>query len=112
MDNGQEPHILINTREIENLWNFPNVFNPNSTEPGNNIFQIVNHGELVTLENMRIYNRWGEPVFDSERDGKDYWDGMYIGKLQPMGNYVFVANVKVNSTGEIKADGGNLSLLW
>ncbi len=111
-DNGQEPHILINTQEIKNLWNFPNVFNPNSIEPGNNVFQIVNHGELVTLQSLVIYNRWGEPVFDSERDGKDYWDGMYIGKLQPMGNYVFVANVKVNATGEVKADGGNLSLLW
>ena len=111
-DNGQEPHILINTQEIKNLWNFPNVFNPNSTEAGNNIFQIVNHGNLVTLQSLVIYNRWGEPVFDSERDGKPYWDGMYFGKLQPMGNYVYMASVKINSTGEVKSSGGNLALLW
>jgi gliding motility-associated-like protein len=111
-DNGREPHVLINTQEIKYLWNWPNVFNPNSTEPGNNVFQIVNHGEMVTLQSLIIYNRWGEPVFDSERDGKDYWDGTYFGKLQPMGNYVFVASVKVNATGQVKQDGGNLSLLW
>ena len=55
---------------------------------------------------------WGEPVFDSQRDGRDYWDGMYLGKLQPMGNYVYEASVKINATGEEKAAGGNLSMIW
>lgn len=111
LNNGQEPHILINTQEVKNIWNFPNVFNPSSIEAGNNIFQIVNHSNLVTLQTLRIYNRWGEPVFDMARDGKDYWDGTYFGQLQPMGNYVYEATVKVNATGEIKSSGGNLSLL-
>ena len=75
-------------------------------------FGIINQLNLVTLEDLKVYNRWGEPVFDSQRDGKKDWDGNYQGKLQLMGNYVYVAQVKVNSTGEVKTARGNLSLLW
>ncbi len=121
LDNGQEPHILINTKEIEVLYNFPNVFNPISTDQLNSGFHIINNAGLVTLIDLKIFNRWGEPVFDSERDGttcfdgtiNSYcWNGYYQGKLQPMANYVYMANVKINSTGEIKPASGNLSLLW
>lgn len=112
MDNGQQPHVLINTQELNNTWNFPNVFNPGSPNPENTTFHIINNAGLVTLLELRIYNRWGEPVFDSQRDGRPDWDGNYIGKLQPMGNYVYVASIKINSTGEVKSDTGNLSLLW
>lgn len=111
-DNGQEPHALINAKELPYVFNFPNVFNPGSSNPENTTFHIINNAHLVTLQDLKIFNRWGEPVFDSQRDGKDNWDGNYIGKLQPMGNYVYTASVKINATGEIKSASGNLSLLW
>ncbi len=111
-DNGQEPHVLINSKELEHVFNFPNVFNPGSSNTENATFHIINNTHLVTLQDLKIFNRWGEPVFDSQRDGKDNWDGNYFGKLQPMGNYVYTASVKVNATGEVKAVSGNLSLLW
>ncbi len=110
-DNGDEPHILINAKEAEVLFNFPNVFTPDG-DGTNDFFGIINQLNLVTLEDLKIYNRWGEPVFDSQRDGKKDWDGNYQGKLQLMGNYVYIAQVKVNSTGEVKTARGNLSLLW
>ena len=111
-DNSQQPHILINSRELPHEYNFPNVFNPNSDHPENVTFHIINNTHLVTLQDLKIYNRWGEPVFDSQRDGVMEWDGKYQGKLQPMGNYVFMASVKINTTGEVKPASGNLSLLW
>lgn len=111
-DNGSEPHALINSKEIEAYFNFPNVFAPGGSNSDNQTFHIINNLGLAEVQSLRIFNRWGEPVFDSARDGKTVWDGNYQGKLQPMGNYVFMASVKIPGTGEVKTVEGNLSLLW
>lgn len=121
IDNGQQPHILINTKEPKDNYNFPNVFAPNGTDPFNQGFHIINWLGTATLTDLKIFNRWGEPVFDSKRDGttcfdgaiqSPCWNGYYQGKIQPMGNYVYVANVKINRTNKMESAGGNLSLLW
>ena len=99
-----------NARSV--LFAFPNVFNPWSTEAGNNTFHVIDQHDKVTLKELLIFNRWGEPVFDSARDGKLEWDGYYQSKIQPMANYVYLANVEIDATHEIKSAKGNLSLLW
>lgn len=112
VENDYEPHALINAKEIEAYFNFPNVFAPGGSNPDNQTFHIINNLGLAEVQSLTIFNRWGEPVFDSARDGKTVWDGSYQGKLQPMGNYVYMASVKIPGTGEIKKAEGNLSLLW
>jgi gliding motility-associated-like protein len=112
LDNSNEPHALINAKEIEAFFNFPNVFAPGGSNPDNQTFHIINNLGLAEVQSLTIFNRWGEPVFDSARDGKTVWDGTYQGQLQPMGNYVYMATVKIPGTGEIKKAEGNLSLLW
>ncbi len=121
-DNGQEPHILINTRDLKEQYNFPNVFAPNASDPFNQGFHMINWLGAAKLLELKIFNRWGEPVFDSNRDGTTCfdgyyndcpcWNGFYQGKIQPMGNYVYQASLKVEKTGETKSASGNLSLLW
>lgn len=125
MDNGNEPHALINGQEITVPFTFPNVFAPNgSDQSNNNTFHIINEGDLVTVQEMRIFDRWGILVYDGNRDGGTRvtptsgtqptycWDGKFEGKLQPMGNYVYTASVKINETGKVKTVSGNLALLW
>jgi gliding motility-associated-like protein len=124
-DNGNEPHALINGQEINVPFAFPNVFAPNgSDQVDNNTFHIINEGDLVTVEAMKVFDRWGEVVYDSNRDGNQRviptagtqptycWDGKYKGKLQPMGNYVYVATVKILDGGKTKTASGNLALIW
>jgi len=120
-DDGHEPHALINAVVVNTLFNFPNVFDPISTDPLNSTFHVIDFGTFVTVQAMRIFDRWGEVVFDSQRDGtmRSYygantyaWDGTYQGKKQPMGNYVYTASVKINETGEVKTVSGNVALLW
>ena len=120
-DNGQQPHILINTKELKNAYNFPNVFAPNGSDPFNQGFHIINWMDAAKLLDLKIFNRWGEPVFDFQRDGttcfdgaeqSPCWNGFYQGKIQPMGNYVWQATVQLKQTNEIKPASGNLSLLW
>jgi gliding motility-associated-like protein len=122
-DNGQEPHAFIYWNEVSFV--FPNVFAPNgSDQVNNNTFHIINENDLVTVQELRIYDRWGQLVYDGNRDGNAIvtptggtqptysWNGKYDGKLQPMGNYVYTASVKINQTGVVKVVSGNVALLW
>ena len=106
-------------------YGIPNVFAPNGKDQlNNNTFHIINEGDLVTVTEMRVFDRWGEAVYDSQRDktmcttptsGSQptyCWDGKYNGKLQPMGNYVYTVKVKINATGAEKLLNGNLALIW
>ena len=120
VDNGFEPHALINAQVINTLWAFPNVFDPASNDPLNSTFHIIDEGTYVTVTAMRIFDRYGDVVYDSQRDGtmRSYygaytyaWDGTYEGKKQLMGNYVYTATVKVNETGEVKTVKGNVALV-
>ena len=122
-DNGNEPHALINWQEV--TFVFPNVFAPSGNDQvNNNTFHIINENDLVTVQELRVFDRWGEIVYDGNRDGDmrviptggtapTYcWDGKYHGKPQPMGNYRYTASVKVNESGVVKLVSGNVALLW
>ncbi|MEA3497177.1 MAG: PKD domain-containing protein, partial [Bacteroidota bacterium] len=63
----------------------PNTFTPNEDEI-NNSFQIK--GTFIIEYNIKIYNRWGEQVFESN-DIHDSWDGKYKGKVCPVGAYYY-----------------------
>ncbi len=65
----------------------PNVFSPNN-DGVNDVFTIVSPGAESVL-NMRIWNRWGEKVYD----GPGPWDGTQNGK--PAGSDVYVYLIKV-----------------
>ncbi len=61
----------------------PPVFVPNSFTPngdGNNdVFQI--YGQGIKTVDLKIFNRWGELVYESNNQF-DGWDGTYKGELQ------------------------------
>ena len=72
----------------------PNAFTPSRAGPGtassnpiqNDIFLPKVEG--VSQFNMKIYNRWGELLFESN-DRTEGWDGYYNGVLMPQGVYVY-----------------------
>ena len=114
-DNGNQPHALIKPVEGDDFA-FPNVFAPGSTDPyipaENRYFTIVNNLKKVVLDELMVFNRWGEVVFSSKRDGTDKWDGYYQGKLQQQGNYTFIAKVKKLNGESYAPISGNLALVW
>jgi gliding motility-associated-like protein len=65
----------------------PNSFTPNG-DGLNDIFRAVPAGIAYT-EWFRVYNRYGQLVFQSNRWLKG-WDGTYMGKIQPSGTYVWM----------------------
>jgi len=64
----------------------PNAFTPDG-DGKNDLFGAVHAGNYDSFE-MKIFNRWGEMVFNSD-DISEFWDGNYKGLKQPTGTYVF-----------------------
>jgi gliding motility-associated-like protein len=64
-------------------FNIPNAFTPNN-DGKNEVFQPV--GEGVYKFKMRIFNRWGELIFESS-DIANGWDGKYKGDPAPIDIY-------------------------
>jgi gliding motility-associated-like protein len=92
--------ILINT---ETALDAPNAFSPST-----GVFKIVKRG-IATLQYFRIYNRWGNKVFETT-DIDAGWDGTYNDKPQPMGVYVYTIEA-ISSTGKPFKKNGTVTLL-
>jgi gliding motility-associated-like protein len=74
----------------------PNAFSPNG-EGQNNLFNVLG-GPYKQLE-FRIYNNWGEIIFESDDQAKG-WDGTRDGIDQPIGVYVFT--VRATTLDDVK----------
>jgi gliding motility-associated-like protein len=114
-------HALVDTIAIKVDFNFPTAFvgdcagcSGGTASAGNNgVFGIINQGNIVTLQELSVFNRWGEMVFDSKRDGASDWNGHFNGKLAAQGNYVYRAVVTNNQSGkQYPLVTGNVALLW
>ncbi|MEO6304441.1 MAG: PKD domain-containing protein, partial [Bacteroidia bacterium] len=96
---------------------FPNVFTPNPNGPNggsynpadlsNDVFFPYTSG--VSEYQLRIFNRWGELIFES-RDINIGWDGYFNGKLCQQDTYVWKASVKFFDDRKFNKT-GNLTLL-
>ncbi|MNS35309.1 hypothetical protein D3C72_674630 [compost metagenome] len=59
---------------------------------------------------MSVYNRWGEKVFLTQKIEGRGWDGMYSGKVQPAGVYIYDISVKFKDGTEERYQ-GNVTLI-
>jgi gliding motility-associated-like protein len=92
--------------DIHTAVDIPTGFSPNGD--GNNDVLYVRGGAIETM-NLKIFNRWGEMVFESS-DLAVGWDGTYKGKPQEMDAYAYVLDVTfVDGTSARKK--GNVTLL-
>ncbi|MGQ0828126.1 MAG: choice-of-anchor L domain-containing protein [Bacteroidota bacterium] len=69
---------------------FPNAFTPNGDDH-NSFFR--GYGVGIRSYRMRIFDRWGEVIFDTSDINKG-WDGTYGGKILPSAVYVCVFDVQ------------------
>jgi gliding motility-associated-like protein len=81
----------------------PNAFTPDKFGQ-NAVIKIKGFG--IGKLDWRIYNRWGQLVFQSSDIYKG-WDGYFKGKLQPMDVYAYTIDAvltngeKIRKTGDI-----------
>ena len=92
--------------DVKTAADLPTAFSPNGD--GSNDVLYVRGGAIETM-NLKIFNRWGQLVFESNRL-ENGWDGTFNGKPQEMDAYAFVLNVTfIDGTTFLKK--GNVTLL-
>jgi gliding motility-associated-like protein len=88
------------------LVDVPSGFSPNG-DGVNDMVYVKGYG--IQKMTFRIYNRWGEKVFESTEQSKG-WDGRYKGEIQEMEVYGYTLKVEFFD-GTKDARSGNITLL-
>jgi len=92
--------------EVLPLADVPSGFSPNGD--GNNDIVFV-RGFSIKEMDFKIYNRWGQLVFEST-DREKGWDGTFNGKPQPMDAYAYILTATFKDGTHYKKK-GNITLL-
>jgi gliding motility-associated-like protein len=77
------------------LW-FPNSFTPNANGLND---KFTGKGADITYFHLMIFNRWGEVIYESERQDEG-WDGFYKGRLAQQDVYVWKVKYKTKCSGD------------
>ena len=84
----------------------PNAFSPNLDNINDN-FGVVNHSEFTSIL-LRVYNRWGELIFNEE-SANPRWDGTHKGDNQPIEIYIYY--IETSRKGKSTKISGNFTLI-
>jgi len=91
--------------EVNNIY-IPNIFSPNNDGKNDN---FLLHGNSISQLELKIYNRWGNLVFETT-DVNKCWDGRYGGEDCPEGVYYY--NVAITgANGETTTKHGNVTII-
>ena len=102
------PLVPINIKVVDkSYFAIPSAFTPNGD--GKNDRLLVKVMGYIDLIYFRIYNRWGELVYETGRLNEG-WDGTIKGNLQNGGAFVWVAQGK-DINGKIVTDKGSFILI-
>jgi gliding motility-associated-like protein len=85
----------------------PNMFSPNG-DGDNDTWEI--YGSGLREVQAKIFNRWGEKVFDSIGNQFTSWDGTYKGKELDTDVYVYYVKV-IYLNGKVKEKTGSITLV-
>lgn len=93
----------------------PNVFSPNGADNvDNEWFNLFGGIEVEAIEDLYVYDRWGNQVYHGEEvpvsERGIGWDGNYLGKPAEQGVYAWMGRVRFIN-GEIVNFTGDLTLL-
>jgi gliding motility-associated-like protein len=91
----------------------PNVFSPNS-DGLNDKFTVYSNDEVKIIDQLRIYDRWGEFIFELNNfppnDSHYGWDGTFRNRLIHPGVYVFTV-IWTDLDGSKRKLSGDVTLL-
>jgi gliding motility-associated-like protein len=100
--------VLCNNKSLY----IPNTFSPNGDNA--NDYFYPRGGGLFNIKSLRIFNRWGQPVFQklnfAANDPSSGWDGKFNGQAAPADVYVYIVEV-VCTNGTVVTSKGDITLL-
>ena len=87
----------------------PNVIHPGSGIATNHYFHLITSGEIDQIQELKIYDRWGELVWEKTQFQANIpelgWDGTFKSEMVNPGVFVWAAIVRLKDGREIKATG-------
>lgn len=92
------------------IYYIPNTFTPDADEFNQTFQPVFTNGYDPYDFNMKIFNRWGELIFESN-DASIGWDGTYQGKLVPDGTYTWAIEFKTTMSDERVSISGHVTKL-
>ncbi len=88
----------------------PNAFTPNGDGVNDYFFPRQLLAERLTQFSMRVFNRWGQVVFETKNTNGRGWDGKFNEQHQPAGVYPYLIEVEI--AGNIREQyQGNVTLM-
>lgn len=104
---SDEATVLVKIFKTNPQIFVPTAFTPNG-DGKNEIVAPIAVG-ITRLNYFRIYNRWGQLVFETTINGKG-WNGTLAGKLQPSATYVWIVR-GTDFTGKVVFQKGTVTLI-
>ena len=86
----------------------PNAFTPNN-DGKNDLFKVLGT-ELVTQFNLKIFNRYGQVVFETS-DKNTGWDGKVKGNEMPGGGFVYILTYSAPNYPVVQVEKGSFVLI-
>jgi gliding motility-associated-like protein len=88
----------------------PTAFTPDG-DGDNDLWEIVGLDAQFPLNQVKVYNRWGELIYTSVEGNYALtpWDGTYNDKNLPVGSYYFI--LEKSTDGSIEPINGTVSIL-
>ena len=86
---GPENSIIITVEDCEVI--IPTAFTPDG-DGANDDWELLNLDNVYPNNVVKVYNRWGNLIFESVRGDYDNnrWDGTYKGNLLPVASYFYI----------------------
>ncbi|MFM8963091.1 MAG: gliding motility-associated C-terminal domain-containing protein, partial [Sphingomonadales bacterium] len=92
------------------IYYVPNTFTPDGDALNNLFTPVFTSGFDPQSFHMTIFNRWGEPIFESF-DPKGGWDGKIDIYNAPEGTYTYIIDFKTMNSEEMNRVTGHVLLL-
>jgi gliding motility-associated-like protein len=100
----------VDTMNVQVFTTAPDIFVPNAFVPeGRNSELRPKAVGIATLHFFRVYNRWGQIVYQTSEMGKG-WDGRVSGVVQNNGTYVWMIS-GIDYTGRKVVKKGTATLI-
>lgn len=99
---------MIKVSQVPLIY-FPNSFSPNNDE-NNQTWKIITSGIYLNNFNIKIYNRWGQVIFET-RDPEIGWDGTYNNVPVQSGIYTWKLEAVDITTNETIEKNGFINLI-
>ena len=98
--------LLVRIIDAPELF-VPKAWSPNNDGVNDKLYPLTNH--IIKLSYFRIFNRWGQLVFETNILGYG-WDGIFNGEKQPIDVYTWTAEAIGVDGSTVKKSGNSILL--